>query len=36
MSIASAATIRKNGGVLVNENNNYNEGRVSQYYLIVM
>ena len=35
-NIASAATIRKNGGVLVNENNNYNEGRVSQYYLIVM
>lgn len=33
-NIASAATIKKNGGVLVNESDNYNEGRISQYYSI--
>ena len=31
---ASAATIRKNGGVLIAENEKYREGRISQYYLI--
>ena len=31
-NLASAATIKKNGGVLVDENDNYNEGRISQYY----
>ena len=29
-----AITIKKNGGVLVDENDNYNEGRISQYYSI--
>ncbi len=33
-NVASAKTIRKNGGVLMEENDNYNEGRISQYYLI--
>lgn len=33
-NLASAATIQKNGGVLVEENDNYNEGRISQYYSI--
>lgn len=33
-NLASAATIKKNGGVLVDENDNYNEGRISQYYSI--
>ena len=31
---AVAETIRKNGGVLIAENENYREGRISQYYLI--
>lgn len=31
---ASVATIRKNGGVLIEENDNYAEGKISQYYLI--
>lgn len=31
---ASAATIKKNGGVLIEENDNYQEGKVSQYYSI--
>ena len=33
-NLASAATIQKNGGVLVEENDNYNEGRISRYYSI--
>ena len=33
---ASAATIKKNGGVLINESNGYNEGRISQYYRIML
>ena len=33
-NLASAATIQKCGGVLVAENDNYNEGRISQYYEI--
>ena len=33
-NLASAATIKKNGGVLVAENDNYNEGKISQYYSI--
>ncbi len=33
---ASAATIRKNGKVLVIENENYTEGRTIQYYSIVL
>ena len=33
-NIASAATIKKSGGVLVDENDNYNEGKISQYYLV--
>lgn len=33
-NLASAATIRKNGGILIDENENYKEGRISQYYLI--
>ena len=33
-NVASAATIRKNGGILITENENYKEGRLSQYYLI--
>lgn len=31
---ASAATIRKGGGVLIAENDNYAQGRISQYYSI--
>ena len=33
-NLASARTIQKNGGVLMEENDNYNEGKISQYYLI--
>ena len=33
-NLASVANIQKCGGVLVAENDNYNEGRISQYYLI--
>ena len=33
-NLASAATIRKNGGVLFAENESYKEGKLSQYYLI--
>lgn len=33
-NLASAATIRKNGGILFAENENYKEGRVSQYFEI--
>ena len=33
-NLASAATIKKNGGVLIAENENYKEGKISQYYLI--
>ena len=33
-NLASAATIMKNGGVLVAENDNYQEGKVSQYYSV--
>ena len=33
-NLASAATIQKNGGTLIAENENYKEGRTSQYYLI--
>ena len=33
-NLASAATIKKNGGTLITENENYKEGRTSQYYLI--
>ena len=33
-NIASAATIIKNGGVLLTENDNYHSGRISQYYTI--
>lgn len=33
-NLASAATIKKNGGTLVTENENYKEGRISQYYMI--
>ena len=31
---ASASVIKKNGGVLIEENENYRKGRISQYYLI--
>ncbi|MBR2409432.1 MAG: GNAT family N-acetyltransferase [Lachnospiraceae bacterium] len=31
---ASVTVIKKCGGVLVEENSNYNEGRISQYYAI--
>jgi len=31
---ASAATILKNGGILIAENENYKEGRISRYYTI--
>ncbi len=30
----SAAVIKKNGGVLIAENDNYTQGRISRYYLI--
>ncbi|HHW00999.1 MAG TPA: GNAT family N-acetyltransferase [Clostridiaceae bacterium] len=33
-NIASARTIIKNGGVLLCENDNYEKGRLSQYYVI--
>lgn len=33
-NFASAATIRKNGGILICENDNYKKGRISQYYMI--
>ena len=33
-NLPSAAVIKKCGGVLVEENDNYNEGRISQYYEI--
>lgn len=33
-NFASAATIQKNGGLLFAENDNYMNGRISQYYLI--
>lgn len=33
---ASAATIRRSGGVLFAENDNYTKGRISQYYLITL
>ena len=35
-NLASAATIRKNGGVLMEENEKYQKGRISQYYLVVL
>jgi hypothetical protein len=35
-NLASAATIRKNGGVLTAENNNYKENKTSQYYSITL
>lgn len=35
-NLASVATIKKNGGVLVDENNLYEPGRISQYYLITL
>lgn len=33
-NFASASTIKKNGGVLIEENDNYKEGKICQYYLI--
>jgi len=33
-NLASATTIRKNGGVLIAENDNYQKGKISQYYSI--
>jgi predicted acetyltransferase len=35
-NLASAATIRKNGGILATENNNYKENKTSQYYSITL
>jgi predicted acetyltransferase len=35
-NIASVRTILKCGGVLTAENNNYSEGRISQYYTICL
>lgn len=35
-NIASAKTILKNGGVLTEENENYQEGKISQYYSIYL
>ncbi len=35
-NLASAATIRKNGGVLFAENEKYKAGRISQYYSIAL
>jgi len=32
--LASAETLKKNGGTLIAENDNYKAGRSSQYYLI--
>lgn len=31
---ASAAVIQKNGGVLIEENSNFQKGRISQYYTV--
>ena len=33
-NLASAATIKKNKGILLFEADNYNEGRISQYYSV--
>ncbi|MBE5778753.1 MAG: GNAT family N-acetyltransferase [Clostridiales bacterium] len=33
-NLPSARVIRKNGGILIEENNRYNEDRISQYYSI--
>lgn len=33
-NFASVATIKRNGGVLFEENNNYTEEKISQYYFI--
>jgi len=33
-NIASAKVIRKNDGVLIEENDDYKEGKINQYYLI--
>ena len=33
-NFASVATIKRNGGILFAENNNYKDGTTSQYYLI--
>ena len=33
-NLASAKTIKKNGGIMISENDNYKAGKVSQYYLI--
>ncbi len=33
-NLASATAIKKNGGVLADENDNYKKGKISQYYLI--
>lgn len=35
-NLASAATIRKNGGILTEENNNYEKDRISQYYSVLL
>ena len=35
-NVASAATIRKHGGVLFAENDNYTKGKISQYYTITL
>ena len=35
-NLASVATIRKNGGILTTENNNYRENKISQYFLITL
>ena len=35
-NLASAATIRKNGGILTVENNNDKENKTSQYYSITL
>ena len=35
-NLASAATIKKNGGVLFLESDNYTKGRTSQYYMITL
>ena len=35
-NLASAATIIRNGGVLIAENDNYEKGRTSQYFEIVL
>ena len=33
-NISSVRVIQKNGGILTEENDNYQEGKISQYYLI--